>query len=230
MIHSSKQPRYYLLLSLLGWLVLGCVVMALIDASAWPYPAKALLKITVFLSVPAVWSHRFPQWPRVSWRLPDRPLRIKLFALAIVEITGLWIALFLISPWIDTHLIEGVLRDNFAGQPLLFWGVTLYIVFINAGLEEWYFRGFAFLRLRHVLPKRWAMGGSAGLFAAYHLALMAGLFPLPLYLSLVIGLVGVGVVLCWIDEVSNSLWPSFIVHASANLAMNLVAMHWLGFL
>ena len=217
-------------MAMLMWLVLGCGLIALIDASTWAYPLKAICKISVFISFPVVWSMRFPHWPKVRWSLPNRHRVIKLIWLALVEIGLILGVLSILLPFLDTSMIMGVLRDNFANQPWVFAGVTLYIVIINAGLEEWYFRGFGYLRLRHLLSKQWAIAISATLFSAYHVALMAGLFPWPLYWTLVAGLVGVGAVFCWLDEQTGSLWPSFVVHASANLAMNLVAMHWLGFL
>jgi membrane protease YdiL (CAAX protease family) len=211
-------------------ILVGCVLMAGVDASSWPYPIKAILKMTLFIGLPVLWSHRYPHWPKTDWRLPSHSLRLRLGALALAEI-GLLIGLLVVLlPVVDTSLLEEILRANFAGRPLIFLGVTFYIVVINAGLEEWYFRGFAYLRLRQALPKRWALVLSALLFSAYHLALMAGLFPLPLYITFVIGLAGVGAFFGWIDDRFNSLWPSFVIHASANLAMNLVAMHLLGFL
>lgn len=204
--------------------------MALVDASPWPYPIKAVLKMTLFISIPFFWSQQHPLWPKTDWRLPPRSLGLRLLALVLCEIGLLVGVMMVVLPVVDTSLLEGILRANFEGQPLVFLGVTFYIVVINAGLEEWYFRGFAYLRLRRALPKRWALIVSAGLFSAYHLALMAGLFPLPWYASFVIGLAAVGAFFGWIDDRFNSLWPSFVIHASANLAMNLVAMHLLGFL
>jgi uncharacterized protein len=208
----------------------GCFLMALVDASPWPYPIKAVLKMTLFICIPFFWSQRYPLWPKTDWRLPPRSLGLRLLTLALVEIGLVAGVMMVLLPVVDTSLLEGILRENFEGQPLIFVGVTFYIVVINAGLEEWYFRGFAYLRLRQALTKRWALVFSACLFSAYHLALMAGLFPLPWYASFVIGLAGVGALFGWIDDRFNSLWPSFVIHASANLAMNLIAMHLLDFL
>jgi uncharacterized protein len=218
------------LIKLILLILAGCFLMALVDASPWSYPIKAVLKMTLFICIPFFWSQRHPHWPKTDWRLPPRSFGLRLLTLALVEIGLLVGVMMVLLPLVDTSLLEGILRENFEGQPLIFLGVTFYIVVINAGLEEWYFRGFAYLRLRQALPKRWALVFSACLFSAYHLALMAGLFPLPWYLSFVIGLAGVGALFGWIDDRFNSLWPSFVIHASANLAMNLIAMHLLGFL
>lgn len=204
--------------------------MAVIDASPWPYPIKAVFKMSLFIGIPTLWSYRHPTWPKVDLKLPNTSLGIKLLGLAVAEIVIFVGILGLVLPFVDTSLLEGILRENFESQPWVFLGVTAYIVFINAFLEEWYFRGFAYLRLRQHLPKPWALIFSAFLFSAYHLALMAGLFPLPYYVTFVIGLAGVGAFFNAIDDRVNSLWPSFVIHASANLAMNLIAMQLLGFL
>lgn len=185
--------------------------------------------MTLFIGIPFAWSLRHPDWPKTDLRLPSWELSIRLLGLALAEIAAIVVIILWALPLVDTSLLEGILRENFEGQPWVFLGVTLYIVVINAFLEEWYFRGFAFLRLRQHLPKNQALILSAILFSAYHLALMAGLFPLPLYLIFVIGLAGVGAMFNKIDDRFNALWPSFVIHASANLAMNLIAMQLLGF-
>ncbi len=222
----TLDPTRHLILLILT----GCGLMAVIDASPWPYPIKALCKMTLFIGIPFTWSLRHPDWPKTDLKLPTRPLVIKLLWLALAEIVAIVAIIGLVLPWVDTSLLEGVLRENFDGRPWVFLGVTVYIVIINAFLEEWYFRDFAYLRLRQCLPQNMALILSAFLFSAYHLALMAGLFPLPLYIIFVIGLAGVGAVFNVIDDRYNSLWPSFVIHASANLAMNLIAMQILGFL
>lgn len=186
--------------------------------------------MTLFIGIPILWSYRHPDWPKVDLKLPNTSLGIKLLGLAGAEMVIIVGILGVVLPYVDTSLLEGILRENFEGQPWVFLGVTTYIVVINAFLEEWYFRGFAYLRLRHRLPKPWALIFSAFLFSAYHLALMAGLFPLPYYVTFVIGLAGVGAFFNAIDDRFDSLWPSFVIHASANLAMNLIAMRLLGFL
>lgn len=204
--------------------------MALIDALTWPYPIKAVFKMTLFIGIPLWWSRQHPDWPKTSLTGLNRTMIWRLVGLAGIEVTVLMVIMSWVMPYLDTSLLEGILRENFEGRPLIFFGVTLYIVFINAFLEEWYFRGFAFLRTQSAFPKPWANVFSALLFSAYHLALMAGLFPLPLYLVFVMGLAGVGAFFNAIDQRFHSLWPSFVIHASANLAMNLMAMRLLGFL
>ena len=211
-------------------ILIGCALMALIDAMSWPYPLKAIFKMTLFIGIPWGWSRQHPDWPKTPLSGLNRSVIWRLVGLAVIEVTVLTVVMGWVMPYLDTSLLEGILRQNFEGRPVVFFGVTLYIVLINAFLEEWYFRGFAFLRIQNAFPKPWALVFSALLFSAYHLALMAGLFPLPLYLVFVIGLAGVGALFNVIDHRFQSLWPSFVIHASANLAMNLMAMRLLGFL
>lgn len=216
-------------MSLMIWILFGCLVMAVIDAATWTYPIKAIFKIVVFLGIPALWSLRHPNWPKASILLSKRKHRLVLGLLFLGEVGILFGLVLLALPFLDTSMIEGILRENFAGRPVVFFGVTMYIVVINAALEEWYFRGLAFLRLKHLMGKAPALFFSSVAFAAYHLALMAPLFPFPLFSVFIVGLVGVGALLCWIDDVTDSLLPSFIIHAGANLALNLIAMRLLGF-
>lgn len=109
----------------------------------------------------------------------------------------------------------GVTAENFL------W-VSLYVSFVNSLLEEFFFRGFAFLVLRRYAGERFACLFSALSFALYHTAMMLGWFSPPLFLLALAGLAAGGVLFDLLDAGSGTIFPSWAVHIFANLAINTV--------
>jgi len=109
----------------------------------------------------------------------------------------------------------GVTKDNF-----LF--VALYITSINSLLEEFFFRGFSFLSLKEVSSRKIAYIFSALAFAIYHVAIMNNWFTPPLFILLIVSLFIAGLLFNYLNERFNNIYVSWIVHMSANLAINTV--------
>ncbi len=112
---------------------------------------------------------------------------------------------------------EGVTKENF---PV----VALYISVCNSFLEEFFFRGFAFLGLSTILDRRIAHTVAASAFAVYHIAIMSGWFSPLLFVLLLAGLYLGGVVFNILDEKTGDIFPSWILHAFANLGINTVGL------
>jgi len=74
-------------------------------------------------------------------------------------------------------------------------------------VEETIFRGVLYRWLRGVMPLGTAMLVSAAIFALAHAITL-----------LFLPLLGLGMLLAWVYEHSNSLWPGVLVHALFNLA------------
>ena len=110
-------------------------------------------------------------------------------------------------------------------EVLLFSIGTLYRLqecFVNSLLEEFFFRGFAFLVLRRYADERFACLLSALSFALYHTAMMLGWFPPLLFLLALAGLTAGGVLFNLLDARAGTIFPSWAVHIFANLAINTV--------
>lgn len=131
-----------------------------------------------------------------------------------------------LSPWLDLSAIpnqlrlNGITADNF---PL----ISAYIILCNALLEEVFFRGFAFLTLKRLAGVRFAYVFSGLIFAAYHVSIMSGWFHPLWFVLFIAGLAVAGMLFDFLDR-RGSIWNGYLVHAGANLAINLIGMQMFG--
>ena len=117
-------------------------------------------------------------------------------------------------PYLEADLKNGVLTEDEA----------------LALLEEFFFRGFAFLTLRRFFSAKFAYLYSAVVFAVYHVSILQGWFSPALYALAMAGLAAGGLLFDWLDSRTGSLLPSYFVHMSANLAINTVGLILFGFI
>lgn len=214
------------------WIILlvitGCVMMALVDFTKMHYAPKAILKIATFLSLPvfyALLSSKPMTWEILTFKKDS----IKLSLLLGIVIYGfILLAYFAIGPLFDFSNVTRVLNNTVGVNRGNFLYISIYISFINSFIEEFFFRGFAFLTLKKHSSRRFAIIFSSIAFALYHVTLMAGLFDFSLYVLLLSALVVAGFILNLLDEKSNTLYPSWLVHAFANFSINTIGFILLG--
>jgi membrane protease YdiL (CAAX protease family) len=217
------RKRWILLL-----VVAVCMLMAFVDFTKIHYVPKATMKILAFVSIP-VFYHVFVNAPD-KWDF----LRYKKKSIGYALLLGIAIyvcillAYFTLGSFFDFGNVAHVLNDTVGVNKENFLYISIYISFINSFIEEFFFRGFAFLTLKRNSSRRFAMIFSSLAFAVYHATLMAGLFDLPLYLLCLVALAIAGFIFNLLDEKSGTLYPSWIVHACANFAINTVGFILLG--
>lgn len=204
---------------------LSCAVMALIDGIVSPpYFAKSLCKIALFGIMPVFYAVIFKEK-----KLGDvfKPKAKGMFFSLLLG-GGVYAVIvggyFLLKDVFDFSAVtksltsgEGVTKDNFIY-------VALYISFCNSLLEEFFFRGFAFLRLKNSASRQFAYIFSSLSFSLYHVAFMAGWFEAPLFILLLVGLFAGGMIFNCLDEKTGSIYPSWIFHMFANFATNTVGI------
>jgi len=205
--------------------LIACAAMAFVDAVMQPdYVVKSVIKLLLFLALPLLYHRFFPVLrPTHLFSLDRKRLLLSLLAGTVVFCLILS-GFFLLQPYADFSgipqsltAVTGVTRSNF---PL----VALYISLVNSLLEEFFFRGFAFLTLEKLTSRQTACWFSAGAFAAYHIAIMAGWFALPLEILLVAGLFLGGLFLNWCAVRSSSILLPWLIHVFANFAINTVGL------
>lgn len=211
-------------------LVLGCVVMAWIEGAVRPiYPVKSALKWGVFLSCILLSRLLCREGnPLSSLRRPSRQALRPALLLAGVTLAGILGGYALLSPWLDLSAITGNLGAKEGITATTFPFVAVYISLCNSFLEELFFRGFAFLTLRRHLssPLAWALSALA--FALYHVSIMDSWFSPALFLLLTAALAVTGLLFNWLDR-EGSLWPAWLVHMAANVAINTIGLHLFGY-
>ena len=208
---------------------LFCIIMAIVDGVLMAdYFVKSAIKLVLFLGVPAIYAFF------------DKELSVKpLFKL---NSNGLLLAVFLgvgvyavilggyllLKDVFDFGNITGALTKNIGVTGKNFIYVSLYISFVNSLLEEFFFRGFAFLTLKNVSSRKFSYVFSAGVFALYHVAMMTGWFSLPVFIIVMAGLFAGGLIFNYLNEKSGTVYPSWLLHMCANFAINTVGFMLFG--
>ena len=222
---KNRRNAYGVMLLVL----IGCGIMAWVEGVLRPvYPVKSALKIAVFLGCAGLYT--LLSGDRGPFRVLRRAGAVRLAApLALGVLVFLLGGYALLSPWLDLSTIpenlaakEGITRGTF---PL----AAAYITLCNSLLEEFFFRGFAFLTLRRAGYGKLAYGFSALAFALYHVSITSSWGALGLILLMVAGLTAAGLLFDWLDR-EGSVLPSWLVHMGANLGTNGVGFLLFGIL
>ena len=200
-------------------------IMCYVDAVVQPgYALKSVIKITLFLLVPFCYflanRQDFPQFKKL---FVPRKRDMVLALLMGVGVFGLILGgYFLVTRFLDlTDMILG-LTANAGVSPGNFLWVSIYISFVNSLLEEFLFRGFAFIVLKEKIGRTGAYAFSAVLFALYHSGMFAGSVNIPIWLAAMVGLCVAGAVLNRLNERCGNIYTSWIVHMFANFSINTV--------
>lgn len=211
--------------------IVFCIVMAIVDG-VWQadYFVKSAVKLVLFLLLPALYARA------------DKALRLgalfrfdkKSLPLALLLGIGVYAVILggylLLKDVFDFSGITKSLTANIGVHGGNFVYVSLYISFINSLLEEFFFRGFAFLTLRRTAGDKFAYLFGAGVFAVYHVAMMLGWFSLPVFILVMVGLFAGGLIFNRLNAESGTVYPSWLVHMFANFAINTVGFMLFGIL
>ena len=131
------------------------------------------------------------------------------------------IAFTVLLPFLDNASIDDALATvGITPRNALF--VALYIVALNAALEQFFFRGFVFMSLHRMGLKRYAHVYSAVLFSFYHIPILFGAVTAGILVLCTLGLVAAGLIFNFLTLRFRSITGSLIVHISANLALLLM--------
>ena len=209
--------------------LLGCAVMTWVEAGLRPvYPIKSALKVLIFLGCAGLYVLLCgDQTPLRALRPPRRRALRTALALAAAVFAVILGGYALLAPWLDLSAVTGNLGAKEGVTAATFPFVALYISLGNSFLEEFFFRGFAFLTLRAAGRPQLAWIFSALAFALYHVAIMDGWFHPALFLLLTAALAAAGLLFNWLD-LEGSLWSAWLVHMGANLAINTIGLRLFG--
>jgi len=209
--------------------VAACICMAWVESVLRPvYPIKSALKWVIFGGSMVLYLRlRGHQELAGMLKLPDKRAMRAWAALACLVFCGILGGYALLSPWLDLSAVAGSLKEKEGITAGVFPLAALYITLGNSFLEELFFRGFCFLCLYRLGGGWLAWIFSALAFALYHVTILDGWFGLKLFFLLTTALAGAGLFLNWLDR-SGSLWPGWLVHMAANLAINIIGFRLFG--
>jgi len=215
------------------WLTVcaACLLMAWVEVGLRPiYPVKSALKLLVFLGCAG--GYTLFSGDRTLFtvlRRPSRRAMLPAAGLALAVVLVIWGGYLLLSPWLDLSAVTGNLTAKEGITAATFPLAALYITFVNSLLEEFFFRGFAFLTPRKHGGRLWAWTLSALAFALYHVTIMGSWFHPLFFLLFTAGLAAAGLFFNFLDR-DGTIWPAWLVHMAANLAINTIGMKLFGIL
>lgn len=219
MIISKKS--IFLILSI----TLSAIGMSVIDGFIQlPYLYKSILKVILFLVVPMGYFLRYnEEYTHLKKLFIPRKSDIKLAIILGASVYAvILLAYIVLRNFIDLSSIRESLTSSIGVNVDNFLYVAIYIALINSLLEEFFFRGFAFLILKENAGRLFAYVFSALLFALYHVGMTSGWFSWSIYLVAMSGLFAGGCIFNYLNEKSENIYPSWLVHMFANFAINTV--------
>jgi len=210
--------------------VVCCLMMGFVDGIlSPPYAIKSAIKAILFFLLPAVliYTCKLPKVQVFALRKKAILTGLAMGILTFVLIVGLYAG---IGNHLDLQGIPAALESNGGITKDNFLFVGLYIAFCNSFLEEFFFRGFAFLSLKRTTNLTLSHCFSAGAFALYHCAFMGGWFSPALFALTVVALFVCGLLFNYLNQKHECMWTSWLLHLFANLGINTIGMHLLGML
>lgn len=212
------------------WTVaLCCLVMAFIDGVVKPhYAVKSAVKLVLFSGVPVLYCYLNKE-VGILQVLKTNKRGIGFALLLCFPVFGVIIGAYAVLKNIfDFSAVTKVLSMDIGVNKGNFVFVATYIAFVNSFLEEFFFRGFAFLTLKKVASAKVSNIFSSAMFALYHIAIMSGWFSVWVFLIIIAGLFAGGLVFNFLDTRGKSVYTSWLVHMFANFAINLIGFSLFG--
>lgn len=214
------QKKKYTIIAIIAF---ACLSMGIIDAFLMPgYVIKSIAKITLFLTLAIGYfiANKDLQLLKSILTPSKKGFLISLCA-GLALLTLLLGSFFACRNLFDLQQFASTIRESAGVNKDNFLAVTVYICLINSFLEEFFFRGFAFLTLKKVSNRKIAYLVSATFFSLYHAAMMVGSSIVLVVLSL-LGLFVGGLIFNFINEKYDNIYMSWIVHLCANIALNMI--------
>ncbi len=203
--------------------IFACLIMGIVDAVIQPgYIVKSVIKIIMFLFIPVMYSVFCKNYNILKIFKADKKGFLFALTLGIMIYAIILVAYFMFRNIFDFSALTSSLNETTGVNESNFLWVAIYISFVNSLLEEFFFRGFAFLALKKVVSKGFAYVFSSMFFALYHIAMMIGWFGIPVILISLTGLFVGGLIFDRFDDKYGNIYLSWLVHMFANFSINTI--------
>lgn len=223
------KAKNYAVVSVLLSTLLMCFVDGIISP---PYLYKSIIKIVLFLLIPLSYFLLYKDKAAYLKKLfiPKKKDFLLALLLGIGVFVVIMIAYFLLGDYIDLSGIKESLTTGIGVTADNFMYVAFYISFVNSLLEEFFFRGYAFLILKEESGKKLAYIFSSAMFALYHVGMTSGWFNILIYILSMAGLFIGGCILNYLNEKCENIYLSWLVHMCANFGINTIGFILFGIL
>lgn len=215
-----------MLISIICIVLFSCILMAITDVYIkLEYFSKSFVKIILFACIPIIYCSFSKSISLKDYLKIGSKKQLLLSLLLGLGVYFFIIGAFLIvKKFIDLSEISNSLSDGLNVSKNNFIYVAIYISFINSLLEEFFFRGFIFLSLKKYASRTFSYLFSAFAFSFYHVAIIINWFNIFIFLLILFGLVIAGLLFNWINEKSENIYNSWLVHMFANFAINTIGL------
>ena len=223
------KAKNYAVVSVLLSTLLMCFVDGIISP---PYLYKSIIKIVLFLLIPLGYFLLYKDKAAYLKKLfiPKKKDFLLALLLGIGVFVVIMIAYFLLGDYIDLSGIKESLTTGIGVTADNFMYVAFYISFVNSLLEEFFFRGYAFLILKEESGKKLAYIFSSAMFALYHVGMTSGWFNILIYILSMAGLFIGGCIFNYLNEKCENIYLSWLVHMCANFGINTIGFILFGIL
>ena len=201
----------------------ACIIMGVTDGVIQPgYGAKSAVKMCLFLLIPLIYGIFDKNCNIKNIVKPDKKGILFAVGLGIGVYAVILGGYFAFKNIFDFSALTGSLNETTGVNKSNFLWVAIYISFVNSFLEEFFFRGFAFITLKKFVSSKVAYIFSSFAFALYHIAMMIGWFGVPVILISLVGLFAGGMIFNRLDDKRGNIYLSWLTHMFANFATNTI--------
>lgn len=208
-------------------LIILSLIVCLIDAVIKPnYFMKIPIKIFFFLAIPMIFflinKEAFKDFKQLFHFKKSGLLKSLMLGLTVyIVILG---AYFITRNIIDFSHVTISLTEGMGITSNNFIYVFIYIALMNSFLEEFFFRGYGFITLKKYTSRKFAYIFSSLAFAIYHIGMLLEMFNIWILILLLIGLIIGGCIFNYLNESTDNIYPSWLVHMFANFAINTIGL------
>ena len=213
---DEKKSRALCSILAIAVLILSYIVLQIIQPG---YLIRSAIKVVSFSSVIILYAFLSKKkiTEIINFKKPEK-IGVLLGCIALFFV-GIGILFLIFRSRINMDSIRQslIVKEGITKSNCLF--AFTYIIVFNSFLEEAFFRGF-YPNLFKNKPLGYII--SAIFFSTYHIGIVATWFKLPVFIICVTGLVLVGLFLQWVSLKYKTIVANWIVHASANVAINII--------
>lgn len=218
------------------YLILSTVIVVMLlyitdQVMSLSYNTKIIVKLMLFVSFPLVYTLMIKEsvvktsW--INYRNKEKKSMLSI-VLGVLVFAIIIVAYIIMKPYIDTEVMVKEFQDKYKINESNVIYYSIYLVFVNSFLEEYFFRGFVFLHMKKLGFRKFAYFFSACAFAVYHIANFQNWMFIYAFILALIGLIVGGYIFNYLDDEQETFINSWFVHICADLAIALIGMNIFG--
>jgi len=211
---------------LIAYSLLAVVFLYIIEQILMPgYIVKSISKVMIFFVGASLLQNAFGK-RKSFFRIKGLVSLKKIGLLGLGAFSSVMAAYALLGSQMDAGSIIGEMESSLNINRGNFMAVGIYIILVNAAIEEYFFRGFLFLNLKNNSSgeRLFAYIYSSLLFSIYHLSIFKTWFDAKLIAVAILGLLSAGFFFNYIDEKDDTIICSYIIHACGDAAIILIGL------